>query len=468
MILFIMRDDSNRVVPRKSAFSSLATAVNRDEKALLFAFVEEEKCVSIQRPRGTADILPGEVEAWQRLENIVRSVFSEAHYQEIRTPIFEHTELFERGVGETTDIVEKEMYTFVDRGDRSVTLRPEGTAGVTRAYVENKLYGQPGASKLFYIGPMFRYEKPQKGRWRQFHQYGCEVLGADGSAIDAEVIGVNLDILKNLGLKNLLVELNSVGCSNCRPVHRETMIEKLLPFREKLCSDCQGRLERNPLRIFDCKHESCQAILKESNVPTMLDTLCEDCKQHFAGVQEYLQGMKVPFVINNHLVRGLDYYTRTAWEITSEGYSTISGGGRYNSLVREVGGPETPGIGFAGGIERALLVLAEQTGGIDLASALDVFVAVADQSAEIKAMSVMQTLRHAGIRTDRDYQGKSMKAQFKAADRDKAKFVLVLGESEIASETVTLKHLATGEQVNLDLESAISRICKEKSLSWRG
>jgi histidyl-tRNA synthetase len=423
-----------------------------------FLFVKEENCVSIQRPRGTADILPGEVEAWQRLENIVRTVFSGAHYQEIRTPMFEHTELFERGVGETTDIVEKEMYTFIDRGNRSITLRPEGTASVTRAYVENKLYGQPGASKLFYIGPMFRYEKPQKGRWRQFHQYGCEVLGAEGPAIDAEVISVSLDILKNLGLKNLLVELNSVGCSNCRPVHRERMIEKLTPYKEKLCGDCQSRLLRNPLRIFDCKHDSCQAILLESGVPTMLDTLCEDCKSHFEGVQAYLRSMDIPFIINNRLVRGLDYYTRTAWEITSEGYSTISAGGRYNSLVEEVGGPETPGIGFAGGIERALLVLSEQTGGIDLALSLDVFVAVADKSAETAAMSVIHKLRHAGISADRDYQGKSMKAQFKAADREKANYVLVLGESEIQSGTVTIKNLATGEQENMTLDLAIDRI----------
>lgn len=414
--------------------------------------------MSIQRPRGTADISPGEIEGWQRLENVVREVCSSAHYQEIRTPIFEHTELFERGVGETTDIVEKEMYTFTDRGGRSVTLRPEGTAGVTRAFVENKLYGQPGASKLYYIGPMFRYEKPQKGRWRQFHQYGCEVLGADGPAVDAEVIGVSLDILTKFGLRDLTVELNSVGCGVCRPVHRTEMIAKLTPYKDRLCTDCQKRLERNPLRIFDCKEGSCQTVLKDSRVPKMFELLCDDCSRHFQSVEEYLHAMDIPYVINDELVRGLDYYTRTAWEITVNGYSTISGGGRYNSLVAEVGGPETPGIGFAGGMERALLVLAAQTGPTELKPSLDVFIAIADSCVETNAMTLLRTLRQASIRADRDYQGKSMKAQFKAADRERAKFVIVLGETEMKSGTVTLKDLRTGEQVKVNFETALEQI----------
>ena len=418
--------------------------------------------MSIQRPRGTFDLLPGTIEGWQRLERIVRQHAERANFGEIRTPLFEHTELFERGVGDTTDIVEKEMYTFPDKGNRSMTLRPEGTAGVTRAFVEEKLYGSPGVTKLYYMGPMFRYEKPQRGRWRQFHQYGCEALGTENPAIDAEIIQLNLEILRDLGLQALTVELNSVGCPVCRPRHKTVMIEKLTPVKDELCSDCQKRLDRNPLRIFDCKVESCQAAIAAQNVPKMLDLLCGDCETHFASVKTYLDVLAVPYLIAPDLVRGLDYYTRTAWEITSPGYSTISGGGRYNSLVAEIGGPETPGIGFAGGMERALLVLAEQTG-TDKASGrtVDAFVAVLSPEAEQTAMRLLAQLRAAGYVADRDYQNRSVKAQFKMADRMQAKFVVALGEEELAGGYASVKNLAAKAQQEVPLTNLIEWLKNE-------
>lgn len=411
-----------------------------------------------QRPRGTADNLPGEVEKWQFLEKAAQETFRKYHYREIRTPIFEHTELFARGVGETTDIVAKEMYTFVDRGDRSVTLRPEGTAGVVRAYVEDKLYGNPGTEKLYYVGPMFRYEKPQKGRLRQFHQYGCEVLGSEGPAVDAEVISLNVDFLSQLGIHGLTVELNSVGCPVCRPKHKEQMMEKLLPRKAELCKDCQERLERNPLRIFDCKNEHCQWVLKDSGAPTILEALCEDCSTHFESVKGYLEEMGQEYVINPKLVRGLDYYTRTAWEITVDGIGTIAGGGRYNGLVEQIGGPATPGIGFAGGVERALLTLDAQGYNWPNPDRLELFVAVAQQSAQGMAMRFLQLVRGAGLIADRDYTGRGLKAQFKAADRANARFVAVFGETEVEHSTVTLKNLVTGKQQEYSFEEGLKEL----------
>ncbi|MCL6636313.1 MAG: histidine--tRNA ligase [Alicyclobacillus sp.] len=404
-----------------------------------------------QRPRGTADVLPGEVEQWQHLEQVVRDTCTRYHYQEIRTPVFEHTELFQRGVGETTDIVAKEMYTFLDRGGRSVTLRPEYTAGVVRAFVENKLYGQPGAVKLFYAGPMFRYEKPQKGRWRQFHQYGVEALGADDPALDAEVIALNLDLLAGFGLQGVELELNSVGCPVCRPLHREQMLAKLQPLADRFCGDCQQRLTRNPLRVFDCKQPACQALLAESGAPTIRASLCPACAEHFAQVQAHLAAMDLPYRLNDHLVRGLDYYTRTTWECIVPGYSSVAGGGRYNGLVRELGGPETPGVGFAGGFERALLVLQEQ--GLTRArpAALDAFVVVVDAAAAPLATRVLRQLRSAGLVADRDYRGRGIKAQLKQADRDGARFAVLLGEAELATGLATVKDLQTGLQAQVAL-----------------
>jgi len=404
-----------------------------------------------QRPRGTSDLLPQDTVLWQHLEEVARECFERYNYDEIRVPVFEHTELFARGVGETTDIVSKEMYTFSDRAGRSVTLRPEGTAGVIRAYVENKLYGSPDVSKLYYIGPMFRYEKPQKGRYRQFHQYGCEVLKAESPALDAEVIALNVDIIAQLGAKGLTVELNSVGCPVCRPLHKDAMIAALTPYRDDLCRDCQERLERNPLRIFDCKNEHCHEVLAKAAAPTILDMQCDECNGHFAAVKQSLAAMNVAYVVNPLLVRGLDYYTRTAWEVTAPGFGTVAGGGRYNALVAQVGGPETPGIGFAGGVERLLLLLREQNVEVPVTGRPDVYVAVADASGDNFAVPVLQQLRRSGYRADRDYQGRSLKTQLKAADRVHATFVAILGEAEASTGSVTLKHLDSGKQDTVPL-----------------
>ncbi|MCL6593877.1 MAG: histidine--tRNA ligase [Alicyclobacillus sp.] len=413
-----------------------------------------------QRPRGTADVLPGEVEQWQYLEQVVRDTCTRYHYQEIRTPVFEHTELFQRGVGETTDIVAKEMYTFVDRGGRSVTLRPEYTAGVVRAFVENKLYSQPGAVKLFYAGPMFRYEKPQKGRWRQFHQYGVEALGADDPALDAEVIALNLDLLAGFGLQGVELELNSVGCPVCRPHHRAQMLAKLQPLAERFCTDCQQRLTLNPLRVFDCKQPGCQALLAASGAPTIRASLCSACAEHFAQVQAHLAAMGLPYRLNDHLVRGLDYYTRTTWECVVPGYSSVAGGGRYNGLVRELGGQETPGVGFAGGFERALLVLQEQGQTQVRPAVLDAFVVVVDAAAAPLATRVLRQLRSAGLVADRDYRGRGIKAQLKQADRDGARFAVLLGEAELASGQATVKNLQTGIQAQVALADVAEYVGK--------
>lgn len=429
-------------------------------EAFLFGKREEQTMLT-QRPRGTSDILPAETVKWQAVEDSMRQSFRRYHYGEIRTPIFEHTELFARGVGETTDIVSKEMYTFADRAERSLTLRPEGTAGVVRAYVENKLYGEPGLTKLYYIGPMFRYEKPQKGRERQFYQYGCEVLGSDAPAADAEVVALNLNILTDLGLTDLHLKLNSVGCTICRPNHRERMIAALTPYQDELCTDCQHRLTRNPLRIFDCKNRSCQAVLVKSGAPTILEALCEECSTHFTAVRQTLEAMDVTYELNDRLVRGLDYYTRTAWEITVPTHGTVAGGGRYNGLVATVGGPETPGIGFAGGMERALLVLEQQGGSAGGRGGLDVFVSVAHETAESAAMRLLQELRGSGLSADRDYLGRSLKAQFREADRQAAKFVAILGDEEVANQSVSLKNLATGEQQTVPLTEAVLYLVKK-------
>lgn len=312
-----------------------------------------------EKPTGTQDVLPGAVEKWQVVEAKARELCRRFNYREIRTPLFEHTGLFERGVGETTDIVEGEMYTFKDKGDRDLALRPEGTAGVVRAYVQNKLYGEPDVSKLYYIGPMFRYERPQAGRYRQFHQFGIEAFGAVDPAIDAEVISLGYQFYIDLGLKDVRVELNSVGNAPSRAAYREKLLDFLRPMRESLCSDCQRRMERNPLRVLDCKVDQD----KFGGAPSILDSLDEECTEHFAKVKGHLDVMGVEYSINPRLVRGLDYYTHTAFEYKAAGIGsidTVGGGGRYNGLVEEIGGPDQPGIGFGIGLERILLILENQ------------------------------------------------------------------------------------------------------------
>ncbi|GAB7386501.1 histidine--tRNA ligase [Bacillaceae bacterium] len=414
--------------------------------------------MAIQIPRGTADILPGESEAWQYIEEKARDVCRRFNYHEIRTPIFEHTELFLRGVGETTDIVEKEMYTFTDKGDRSITLRPEGTAPVVRSYVENKLYGSPQQpTKLYYIGPMFRYERPQAGRMRQFTQFGVEALGSADPAIDAEVIALAYRFFTELGLKHLHLEINSVGCSACRPKHRQELVAYLETVREKLCKDCRSRLERNPLRILDCK--VCRDLTAEA--PSLLERLCGECASHFAKVKGFLDALGIPYEINPRLVRGLDYYTQTAFEIMERGIgavSTICGGGRYNRLVEELGGPDVPGIGFALSIERALLALRTQGIELPVARGLDCYFVTLGEEADGAAVKLLAETRAAGFSADKDYLQRKLKAQLKSADRLGAKLVAIIGEDELARGAAVLKNMKTGEQEEVALASFIAEL----------
>lgn len=413
--------------------------------------------MAFQKPTGTQDLLPGAVETWQKVESKARDLCRRFNYKEIRTPIFESTELFERGVGETTDIVEKEMYTFKDKGDRSMTLRPENTAGVVRAYVENKLYGEPDLTKLYYIAPMFRYERPQAGRYRQFHQFGIEAFGAVDPSLDAEVIALGYQFLKEIGLTGVTVEINSVGNAPSRAAYRQTLLDFLTPMKETLCKDCQSRMERNPLRVLDCKVDQA----KFADAPSIIDSLDEECATHFQKVQEYLTQMNVDYVINHRLVRGLDYYTHTAFEYKAQGIGaidTIGGGGRYNGLVSEIGGPEEPGIGFGIGLERVALLLDKQGIGGNDAPPLDVYLIALGERAEAKMASLLYELRVAGVSAEKDYQGRKMKAQIKSADRMNARFAAILGDDELDRGEIALKELATGEQRFVKLDELAAAI----------
>lgn len=410
-------------------------------------------------PRGTKDILPDMSGYWQYIENTARDICALYAYQEIRTPIFEHTELFLRGIGETTDVVEKEMYTFEDRGKRSVTLRPENTAAVVRAFLENKMYAGVQPNKLFYMGPMFRYDKPQAGRFRQFHQFGIEALGAKGPGIDAEIIMLAVQFLQKLGLTDLTLYINSVGCPKCRPVYRE----KLQAFlREKLdgfCGNCKSRFDRNPMRILDCKVESCSTL--SAGAPEMLTCLCEECSDHFAALKEMLAAAKIDYKINPRLVRGLDYYTKTAFEIQYAplgAQSAVCGGGRYDGLIEECGGPETPGIGFAVGLERVLLALEKQQLLPELSSSMDVFVASFGTGTKSAAFKLLCELRQGGITADMDYMDRSIKAQMKHASKYPARFVAIIGETEAAQNKVMLKCMQTSQQELVDAADVIKKI----------
>ena len=405
-------------------------------------------------PKGTKDILPDSSGYWQYLEQTIRDICRSYAYQEIRTPIFEHTELFLRGIGETTDIVAKEMYTFIDKGDRSVTLRPENTAAVVRAFVEHKLYVQPQPVKLYYIGPMFRYDKPQAGRYRQFHQFGIEAIGTAGPAVDAEIILLAVDLCKKLGLNELKLYLNSVGCPNCRPLYREKLQQFLRDQLPHLCHDCQSRFDKNPLRILDCKNPKCTEL--SQGAPQMTDCLCDECSDHFDGLQTLLTAASVEFILNPRLVRGLDYYTKTAFEIqyTPLGaQSAVCGGGRYDGLIAECGGQATPGIGFAMGMERILLALEKQNLFPELSTVIDLFVAPMEKSAQPVGLKLMTDLRREGLTCDMDYMNRSLKAQMKYANKYPARFVAIIGEEEVSQNKVMLKNMVTGEQQLVALET---------------
>lgn len=400
---------------------------------------------AIQALRGTKDILPEEVSYWQLVEATSREILTRAVYREIRPPIFEQTSLFERGIGEGTDIVGKEMYTFNDRGSRSITLRPEGTAGVVRSFIENNLYAQGGVQRLWYAGPMFRYERPQAGRQRQFHQIGVEVLGSDSPRADVEVIALATDLLKTLGLKNLTLDLNSVGNQKDREQYREALVNYLTPCQNQLDKDSQERLTRNPLRILDSKDAKTQEIAQ--NAPKIWDYLSDDSKHHFDLVQQLLTDLGIKYQLNHCLVRGLDYYTHTAFEIKSDdlgAQATVCGGGRYDGLVAELGGPDTPAVGWAIGMERLILLLQQLHKPPVIRP--DFYMVSRGDRAEAQALVLAQKLRVAGLIVELDLSGSAFGKQFKRADRSGAVACLVLGDAEAENQTVNLKWLGSGEQ----------------------
>lgn len=418
--------------------------------------------MSIRIPRGTQDILPGTVEKWQYIEEIAKDICSKYQYKEIRTPIFEHTELFQRGVGDTTDIVQKEMYSFEDRGGRNITLRPEGTASVVLSFAENKMFGYPDQPvKLYYIGPMFRYERPQSGRFRQFVQFGIEALGSNDPAIDAEVISIAMQMYQQTGLKKLKLVINSLGDTESRIAHRTALINHFEPRMDEFCSDCQSRLEKNPLRILDCKKDSNHELMQTA--PSILSYLNEESATYFEKVKQYLTAMGIEYVVDPTLVRGLDYYNHTAFEIMSEAegfgaITTLCGGGRYNGLVESMGGPATPGIGFALSIERLLSALDAEKITIESSHKVDYYIVSLGDEARDASVTLLQKLREKGYSAERDYMNRKWKAQFKAAERAGAKYAIILGEDEVANGMVTWKNLETGEQVEQSHDEFLQHI----------
>jgi histidyl-tRNA synthetase len=402
--------------------------------------------VLTKAPRGTRDILPAEAERWTSVEKQAAEVCRLFGYAEIRTPVFEHTELFLRGVGETTDIVAKEMYTFQDRGGRSVTLRPEGTAPVVRAFLEHGLAAEAQPIKLYYTGPMFRYDRPQAGRYRQFHQFGVEVFGSDDPTVDAEVMVLALTFFRRLGLSRFSLHINSVGCPACREAARDKLREHLATSMAQFCADCAERYSKNPLRILDCKVEKCRGLTE--GAPMMMESLCKACAEHFREVREALAALGEQFVVDSRLVRGLDYYTRTAFEIVSTGLGaqSLCGGGRYDHLLKAIGGPDLPGIGFAVGMERTLLAMEAARISLPAAGRLDVFVATAGSVPGWEALRTVTELRLCGMAADKDYLGRGLRAQVKSADRKGAKLLVILGDDELAHGQAVVRDMHSGAQ----------------------
>lgn len=414
-------------------------------------------------PRGTKDILPDTVGQWTYVEEKIRDLCARYGYKEIRTPMFEHTELFHRGIGEGTDVVDKEMYTFTDRGDRSITLRPENTASAVRAYLQNKLYGDSSLVKLFYIGSMFRYDRPQAGRMREFHQFGVEALGESNPAVDAEIIMLAMDLLGGLGLKDLKLSLNSVGCPKCRPVYRKVLQDFFRDKLEDLCDDCKDRFERSPLRILDCKADADKPYMADA--PKITDCLCEECQDHFHKVQHFLTEAGVEFELDARLVRGLDYYTKTAFEIKYPplgAQSAVAGGGRYDGLIEEIGGNPTPAVGFATGLERVLLALEKQNLLPEMDTQTDAFVVALGEEAQGAAFKLLTKLRQAGLKAGMDYAGRSMKAQMKQANKANARFALIIGEDEVKEACVQLKDMEKSEQQKVSFDNIVDVLSEVK------
>lgn len=419
--------------------------------------------MKLQKPKGTQDILPGQSEKWQYVENVARETFKKYNYGEIRTPLFEHYEVISRSVGDTTDIVTKEMYDFYDKGDRHITLRPEGTAPVVRSYVENKLFAPEVQKpvKMYYIGSMFRYERPQAGRLREFHQVGVECFGSSNPATDVETIAMAYQLFTELGIKDVTLHLNSLGNTESRLAYRQALIDYLTPLRDSLSKDSQRRLDENPLRVLDSKEKEDKVAVE--NAPSILDYLDEDSQTHFDAVRSMLEVLNIPYVIDTNMVRGLDYYNHTIFEfITKVDKSelTICAGGRYDGLVEYFDGPTTPGFGFGLGLERLLLILEKQGIELPLEQSMDVYLAVLGDKANSKALELVQAIRHQGFSAERDYLERKIKAQFKSADYFKAKTIITLGESEIEAGQVTLKNNKTRQEITVGFEEINSNFAE--------
>lgn len=403
--------------------------------------------------KGTQDTLPSESYKIQFVEQSVLEIAKNYGYKEIRVPVFEHTELFQRGVGDTTDVVQKEMYTFLDKGGRSITLKPEGTAGIVRSFIENSIYANPQPTKLYYLYPCFRYEKPQAGRLREFHQFGVEVFGSPTASMDAEVVSLAMSLLARLGVTGIELNINSIGCPKCRKQYNEKLKDYFRPYLGELCETCRERFEKNPLRILDCKSAECKKIYE--NAPVLLDHICDECNEHFESLKKYLEIMEIPYNIDATIVRGLDYYTKTVFEIISKNEGsegTICGGGRYDGLIEEVGGPATPGVGFGMGLERLLLVL-ESIGKLpENDECPDIFIANIGDAADMFVQKLVLDLRKSGVAAERDYLARSVKAQMKYANKLDAKFSAVIGDDDISKGMANIKNMADGESAEVKFE----------------
>ena len=412
-------------------------------------------------PKGTKDMLPDQAYKWHYIEEAFADICRRYGFQEIRTPVFEHTELFQRGVGDTTDIVQKEMYTFQDYGKRSITLKPEGTSPVVRAFTEHKLYAGVQPNKFYYNIPCFRYEKPQSGRLREFHQFGIETFGTMDMMADAECISLGYDFLQEMGITDVELRINSVGCPECRKKHREALREFLKPKYDELCNTCKDRFDRNPMRIIDCKSPICQELV--AGAPMMIDYLCDDCRDAFEQLKANLDAMGIEYVVDPGIVRGLDYYTKTAVEFVTTkigAQGTVCGGGRYDKLVEEVGGPSTPGVGFGLGKERLLLTMEACGVEIPEPSGADVFIAVMGDEAKAAGLKLMRELRKQGIAVQMDIMGRNIKNQFKYANRINARKTVVIGQDELEKNSFAIKDMATSQQVNVPMESIVEELMK--------
>ena len=408
-------------------------------------------------PKGTKDVTPNDSYKWHHIESVMRENCAAYGFREVRTPVFEHTELFLRGIGNTTDVVQKEMYTFTDKGDRSVTLKPEGTAGVVRAFIEDKIYAEAQPTKMYYLCcPVFRYERPQAGRLREHHQFGVEVFGAPDASADAEIISLAFKTFERLGVKELALNINSIGCEHCRPAYTEKLKAYFRPHIEQMCDDCKRRIDTNPLRLLDCKDPRCTEIAK--GAPSMLEELCDDCAGHFADLKGYLDAMGIQYTVNPRIVRGLDYYTKTVFEIISThagSQGTVCGGGRYDRLVEEIGGPKMAGVGFGMGMERLLLVMENQGVEIPKPTVCDVFFCTYGKAARLQAARLCNLLRNKGVKADMDHAARSMKAQFKYADKLGCRHVVVIGDDEISGGVVKLRDMSNGTEQTVPAEGLI-------------